>query len=351
MEKLTLSIFKCKPGMKIAETVYNNYGAVMISEDTVLDKQALERMEAMGLEGIKVFSQAQEEIQENYIESIQTKYRTNVAQVKDLMGKIRMGAPLKMSEVRSITNNIWKGVYSIGDLIGPLSDIGSVEEYEYTHSLNVSLIATTLGRWMKCNEKTLKRLTQAGLLHDIGKCRIPKSILHKPGKLTDEEFKTAKEHPVRSYSILKDVTTIHEDVLHGVLAHHEREDGSGYPSGIISERINLIAKIVAVADIYDAMTSERIYRKGQTPFEVFELMQNGSFGELHPVILNTFIKNMSGYYKGKWVVLSNGEQGEVVFINSRSIARPIVQVGERYVDLSRERSLKIESVLKDPVTA
>lgn len=351
MEKLTLSIFECKPGMKIAENVYNNYGAIMISEDTVLDKQALERMEIMGLNEIKVFSQALEEIQENYIESIQTKYRTNILQVKDLIGKTRMGAPLKMSEVRSITNNIWEGAYSVRDLIGPLSGIGSVEEYDFTHSLNVSLIATTLGKWMKCNEKTLKHLTQAGLLHDIGKCKIPKSILHKPGKLTHGEFKTVKQHPVHSYSILKDVTTIHEDVLHGVLTHHEREDGSGYPSGITSERINLIAKILAVADIYDAMTSERVYRKNQTPFEVFELMQNGSFGELHPVVLNTFIKNMSAYYKGTWVTLNNGEQGEVVFINSRSIARPIVKVDERYVDLSHERNLKIESVLKDLVTA
>lgn len=351
MDKITLSIFECKPGMKIAETIYNNYGAVMISDDTILDRQALERIESMGLLEIKVFSQDPEVIKGNYTENIQTKYRKNMEEIKDLTTRVGMGAPLKMTDVRNITDSISTGAYTARDLIGPLANIGSVDDYNYTHSLNVSLIAMTIGKWMNCSEKTIKHLIQAGLLHDIGKSKISKTILHKPGKLTDEEFKIIKQHPVHSYSILKDVTTLHEDVLYGVLTHHEREDGSGYPSGITSERINLIAKIVAVADIYDAMTSERIYRKNQSPFEVFELMQNGSFGELHPAILNKFIKNMGAYYKGKRVSLNNGEEGEVVFINARSIARPIIQIGDKYVDLSHERSLKIVSVLKDEVSA
>lgn len=347
MEKVILSIFDCKPGMKIAETIYNNYGAVMIGEDTILDKQALERIENMGLSEIRVFSQALEEIQGNHIENVQARYRQNLQEVKDIITKVGGGAPLKMADVRNVTDNILAGTYSVRDLTGVLADIGGVEEYEYTHSLNVSLLAVAIGKWMNCSEKTIRHLAQAGLLHDIGKSKIPKEILHKPGELTDKEFKTMKQHPVHSYSLLKSVPTIHEDVLYGILTHHEREDGSGYPSGITSEKISLIAKILAVADIYDAMTSERIYRKDQSPFEVFELMQNGSFGQLHPTILNKFIKNMGTYYKGKHVLLNNGEQGEVIFINASSIARPIVQVGDRYVDLSHERSLKIESVLKD----
>ena len=116
---------------------------------------------------------------------------------------------------------------------------------------------------------------------------------------------------------------------------------------VLQVRINLIAKILAVADIYDAMTSERIYRKSQSPFKVFELMQNGSFGKLHPVVLETFIKNMGAHYTGAQVALNNNVQGEVVFINANSISRPIIKTDDGYIDLSHERDLKIEKILEN----
>jgi len=349
MDQVTLDIFECKPGMKIAETLHNNYGAVLIMEGAILDKQVLNRMEEMGQLQIKVFVQDTDAIRKNYQVNIQDKYTEIIQEIRNNVSKVKIGAALDMTKVRNITDSIYSGVYSIRDMIGPLSSIGTVVDYNYTHSMNVSILATTIGKWMNCSERTIKHLTQAGLLHDIGKCKIPKSILNKPDELTDDEFKMIKQHPIYAYNILKDVTTIHSDVLQGVLTHHEREDGSGYPKGITSERINLIAKIVAVADIYDAMTSDRVYRKKESPFEVFELMQNGSFGKLHPIILNTFIKNMGAYYTGAQVALNNNIQGEVVFINANSIARPIIKTDDGYIDLSHQRDLKIEKILTNNI--
>ncbi|HHX62615.1 MAG TPA: HD-GYP domain-containing protein [Epulopiscium sp.] len=347
MEKATLSIFECKPGMEMAETIHNDFGAVMIREGTILDRQILNRIESMGILEVKIYVQDIENLKANHNKNISSKYEQNTQDIKNIMGKVAVGAPLDMTKIREITDTISSGIYSSSDMVGPLSLSTDIENYIFTHNINVSFMAMTIGKWMGCSEKTIKHLTQAGLLHDIGKCKISNDILNKPGELTDKEYDTIKQHPRYSYDILNEVDSIHNDVLLGILTHHEREDGTGYPLGITSEKINLIGKIVAVADIYDAMTSERIYRKSQTPFEVFELMQNGSFGKLHPIVLNKFIKNMAEHYRGSKVELSNGEEGEVVFINYNKISKPIVKVDGKFIDLSLERGLKINRIFKN----
>ena len=345
MEKTTLSIFECKPGMRIAQTINNNFGAAMILEDTILDRQILNKIESMGILEIEVYVENKDQIQENRDQNIYSKYEQNVQDMKQVMAQSAAGEPLDMERINRIIETISSGIYSSSDIIGPLSEGTDMENYIYTHSINVAFLARMLGKWIGCSELTVEHLTQAGLLHDVGKCKISDEILNKPGDLTDKEFREIHQHPRYGYDLLNQVEGIHNDVLLGILTHHEREDGTGYPIGLTSEKINLIGKILAVADIYDAMTSQRYYREGQTPFVVFELMQNGSFGKLHPVILNKFIKNMAEYYRESKVLLNNGEQAEVVFINYNKVSKPIVTVAGRFIDLSLEKDLTIEKVL------
>lgn len=345
MDSKTLSIFECKSGMRMAETIYNEFGAEIITKDTILDKQILDRIERLGILEVKVMSEGKEEIRENSARNIQSKYMQNTADMKDIMEKVRAGFTLDMTKVNEITDMISLGIYSNNRRKGPMTQCIDPSQYTYTHSINVSFLAMTLGRWMNCSEQTIKHLTQAGLLHDIGKCTIPEEIVNKPGELTEKEFDLMKQHPRYGYNILNEIDGIHNDVLLGILTHHEREDGTGYPIGVTSEKINLVGKILAIVDTYDAMTSERIYRKSQSPFVVFELMQNGSFGKLHPVILNKFIKNMSEHYHGAKVILNNGAQGEVVFINYNKVSKPIVNVGGSFIDLSLEPMLSIDRVI------
>lgn len=350
MKTITMSIFDCKPGMKIAETIHNNYGAIMLTENTILDKQAINRIDSMGISQIKVFEQDSEEIKSNYNKNVQQKYEDNINDIKNIMSRIAVGSSIDMSKVRKVAGTISTDVYSNRDIVNVLNELREAGEYTYTHSINVSFISMMIGKWMNCSERTIKHLIQAGLLHDIGKYKVPQEIIMKPGKLTQAEFEQVKKHPLHAYSMLRGITTIHEDVLYGVLMHHEREDGTGYPTGVKSDKINIIAKILAVADIYDAMTSERIYRKRQSPFEVFRLMQNDSYGKLHPLVLDTFINHMSMYYIGMEVRLSNGAVGEVVFINPRHISQPIVKVGDEYIDLTKNTDLKIEEMLCENIT-
>ena len=166
-------------------------------------------------------------------------------------------------------------------------------------------------------------------------------ILNKPDKLTEEEFDKIKKHPVYSYELLQDNKNISLDAKIGILMHHERMDGSGYPYGAYSENINEIAKVLAIADTYDAMISERPYQKKRSPFEVMQSMQDGVFGKLDTKILLTFLANIATYYIGTYVALNTGEIGEVVAINPSCVYRPIIRVQERYIDMNTEDSIKI----------
>ena len=129
------------------------------------------------------------------------------------------------------------------------------------------------------------------------------------------------------------------------MTHHEKMDGSGYPLGLTGDKINQIARIVAVADIFDAMTANRVYKYKDTPFKVFELMQHNSFGVLDPLVLNAFLSNMTHYYIGSKVRLSTGETAEVVFMNRLDFSRPVVMVGDRFIDLAVTKSVSIVEFL------
>ena len=198
-----------------------------------------------------------------------------------------------------------------------------------------------IGQWMKYGDNMIESLLIAGLLHDIGKMKVDPAILNKPGKLTESEFEEMKKHPRYSYELLQDDKSISLDVKVGILMHHEKIDGSGYPYGVYSENINDIAKVLAVADVYDAMLSERPYKKKHSPFDVMQLMQEGVFGKLDTKILLTFLTHIASYYIGVYVQLSTGEIGEVVAINPACVYKPIVKVKDKYIDLFTEKSISI----------
>ena len=187
-------------------------------------------------------------------------------------------------------------------------------------------------------------LTLCGLLHDIGKVRIPRKILEKPGKLTPTEFEVMKAHVNEGYDIIKD-KDIDSRVKEACLLHHETCDGTGYPFGLTSEKIPDFAKIIAIADIYDAMTSDRVYRSAVCPFTVIHLMEQECFSTLDPKFALPFFKNVASSYIHNNVKLSNGETGEVVLINDRSLSRPVIRCKDKFIDLSAAPDLTITSIL------
>ncbi|MGL4345377.1 MAG: HD-GYP domain-containing protein [Cellulosilyticaceae bacterium] len=230
-------------------------------------------------------------------------------------------------------------------VMGCVNKVRSVDEYTYTHCLNVGMLAVVLGKWMGLSEEALRELMVAGMLHDVGKYRVPEKILNKKGKLTEAEYFVMKKHVNYGYEMLKNQPQIKEAIKLGVLCHHERNDGTGYPRQLKGEEIHLYGKILAVVDVYDAMISERVYKKRETPFEVMEYMMNYELGNLDPKILLTFIKNIANYYIGVDVVLNTRQNAKVVFLPQHCMYRPIVKTSSEYIDLSQQSHIKIIDIV------
>lgn len=193
--------------------------------------------------------------------------------------------------------------------------------------------------------KDLRKLGYTGVFHDIGKCRIPLEILNKPDNLDEKEWNIMKQHPIYGYSILKKNKILSNDVLMGVLVHHERKDGSGYPLGLKEEKIHTYGKIVAVADIFDAMMSDRVYRKKRPPFQVAEYISDRSFDSLDPYISRIFLEGISRFFVGNIVRLSDGRIGKIVYIHPQQHTKPVVLAGGEFLDFSKKMEITIVEII------
>ena len=222
-----------------------------------------------------------------------------------------------------------------------LHNLRHYDDSTYAHSLNVSIICNVFGKWLKYSQEDLKLLTVAGLLHDIGKLSIDPKIIKKPGKLTDEEFNMIKQHPVLGFNLLKK-KGVDSRILSAALMHHKKCDGSGYPNLPPSVPLTDFAKIVTIADIYEAMTANRVYRQGLCPFDVIKMLQDGGFQLYEPKFLMIFLNGIVQSYLNHYVQLSNGQVGIIKYINQFSPPDPMIQLESgKIIDLSKDKSVRI----------
>lgn len=225
-----------------------------------------------------------------------------------------------------------------------IHNLRSVNDSIYAHCLNVGLIARMIGIWLKLPKNVIEHLTIAGLLHDIGKTRIPSDILNKTDALTEEEFAVIHKHPKFGYDILKN-QNLDPHILNAVLMHHERCDGSGYPNQLSGNEIDDYAIIIAIADVYDAMTAARIYRAPLCPFQVIAEFENDGLQKYKPKYILTFLENIATTYQNNRVILSNGETAKIVFLNRQVYSKPLVQLDDgSCIDLNQS-NLYIKTII------
>ncbi len=225
-----------------------------------------------------------------------------------------------------------------------LHNLRLYDDATYTHCINVALITNILAQWLKWSEAEVETATQAGLFHDIGKLLIPDSIITKPGQLTDDEYKIIKTHPQKGYDAIK-ALNISSHVKNAALMHHERNDGSGYPLKLRGPQIDKYAKAVAIADVYDAMTSARYYRGPLCPFIAISMFEEEGFQRYDPEMILAFLHNIVNTYLRNTVRLNTGETGEIIFINQNSLSRPTIKVADDYIDLSKCPGVYIQEIL------
>ena len=264
---------------------------------------------------------------------------------RQVLDIIRNNVPIAEDELLTDINDILKNARNGMHVFDMLHSMRDFDDETYLHSVNVALIANVLGRWMNFTERELDTLTLCGLLHDIGKLLIPPEIIKKPTALSDTENETLMSHPLRGYNILRaQKANIH--VQMSAMMHHERCDGTGYPLGIKGDQIDRFAKIIMVADVYEAMTAARVYRGPVCPFEVISIFESEGLAKYDTRTVMTFLEHVNQTYMNNNVRLSDKSEGVIIMMNRTSLSRPVIRVGgDRFIDLSKEHDLYIEAIL------
>ncbi|MBO9608843.1 MAG: HD-GYP domain-containing protein [Paenibacillaceae bacterium] len=255
----------------------------------------------------------------------------------------------KRIPLEEINQSILPTIYQATDfpnLFSVLSGLQAKDDYTYRHNIGVGVISTLIGKWLQLNADDLSLLSTAATLHDVGKIHITDDILNKPGKYTEQEYEIMKKHTIFGYEIIMSSPNVSPRMALVALQHHEREDGSGYPYGIKGDQIDYYSKIVAVADIFHAMTSKRVYKDAMPFYLVVRQMQGGGFGELDPAICSLFIRRMMELAIGNDVMLTDGRQGTIKAVNPFDLVNPLIEMdGGSYVDLSQNTDVNIVSLV------
>lgn len=277
--------------------------------------------------------------------SIQHLVNSSVQEIKIAFEKVRNTEQIPFDHLRERIIPIVTRMSMHPELKHILTDLEQHDEYTYRHSIGVALISRLIGKAKGLNVQELSELTTAAFLHDIGKVKIPDEIINKPGKLTIEEFAQVKNHTVYGYELIKRTAGITHRQALVALQHHEREDGSGYPYGLKGEEIDPYSKITAVADVFHAMISKRVYKK-QIPFyKVLREMSENAYGTLETSTTLCFLKRIMDMLIGSSVILSNGYEGKIIMVSSSDPVHPLVEVNGRYIDLSTNQSIYLERIV------
>ena len=348
MNSTSIMVSDCNEGDILASDVYNDYGVKLVSRDTVVNLYIKQRLSEHGVEYLKVYDPPIGAVQHHKDEKLilmADYYRKSALCIKNLVNELASGRQLDYEKVMYISDMIFHYIDENDNILKVIDDIRQNDEQTYSHSINTAFYSMLLAKWLKLDEKEIKKAVQGGFLHDIGKSQVAAEILNKKEPLTKEEFGRIKKHPVFGYYILDENNYVDMDVKRAVLLHHERQNATGYPFSISSDSMGIFSKIVSIADVYDAMTSNRIYKRLVTPFAAFEMFLTDGRRLFDPYMTNEFAGHIAAYFIGSKVILSSGQSGRIVYIPPDDPVGPIVMVNDEYVNLGRRRDLRIARTL------
>jgi len=311
-----VSVDSLLPGMRVGHNIYNSRGETLISQNVVLNKRYIDSLKRLGIPALYIID---ESLPDFYIDDVITE-SSRVEAIK-LVRNILQGQNTAKSRLdnalingsRETISDIIEQLLDNPCLMVNMIDIRSIDDYLFGHSVNVCVLSLITGISLGYDRGSLMNLGLGSLMHDMGKTLIPDCILNKPGPLSDDEFNVIKKHSEYGYSILTNNDSYIKKLSALIaLQHHERYNGEGYPKGLIGANIHEFSQIVGIADVFDAMTADRVYRKAHPPYEAFEMLAgSGDFFFDYKLVL-AFLSNIAAYPAGTIVWLSSKEIAIVV---------------------------------------
>lgn len=360
---------KCKvenlaAGMILGNTVYDENHNVLIDQGTVLNNQMIFKLLDRWLEDVEIlealpqddesFPSGPKAIHDQNVLDLGYvgKYREVILKLKEIFSLARSTGQVNVDAVEKIVTD--PGFMQMAEGAKAITQVHNIprnEDYLLHHSLHVAVLLGVMGKWMDFKPRVLQDIVTMGLLYEIGKTQIDREILEKPGKLTEAEMKKVQQHASLAFELLR-YTKLKErqDVLFGILQHHERLDGSGYPARMSGRQICSFAKLLAIADIYDAMGAKKAYAMPTSPFSVFNiLMDQIATNKIDPEYGVLFIKNMRQVLNGNWVYLSNGIKAKIIYVDEKDLrAEPVVQSETgKFIDLNKSQDISISYLLTE----
>lgn len=325
----------------LGKNIYTADGRVLLRAGVELNRTRLDKIKALKIFSLYIIDEySSAEIEDVIKPELRQKAITLIKEVfsdierissvhkfeKRTLSEYSQKEQTYFKSINEIAEALLENVLSNKNVLLSLVDIKSMDNYTYSHCVNVAVISIIIGISLNLNKENLIHLCIGALIHDIGKTFIPHEILQKPGKLTPEEFSVIKSHPRLGYDFLNQFYSLSAHVKLTVLQHHERFDGFGYPDGIAGNKISYLARIVSIADVYDALTSDRPYKRAMCPSDALEYIMSNAGTLFDYEIVNVFCKIIIPFPKGTIVSLSNGDIGVVEQTLPNFPLRPIVKI-------------------------
>lgn len=343
MSKLT-NVNKLKTGMILDKDVIDKKtGTILIPKDTAITKPFIDKLS--NYEVYAVFIKEETMPEELYNETLIKEYSTVENRLENIFHEMKEESKFEPGDIINEIHGFANEVVLERDILTQMRLLRKKDDYTFNHSLGVSILAITLAKWLNYPKNNILELAIAGLFHDIGKLRIADEIVKKPGRLTGEECNEMKKHSYYGYEILRNTNKFNDDILQGILQHHEKSNGTGYPNGLTSNEIHPYAKIIAVCDIYHALTSDRVYKDKDSPLKTADYLRRESFNSLDPHITQVFLKNISRFYVGNKVLISDGSTGIIVYIHPQNETKPVVKIKDKFIDFLEKQDVEIVDII------
>lgn len=321
-----ISLHNLKPGMVVARNIYSADGQLMLCADVTLTAAYIKRLLQLEIASVYIKHASFPDLEMPEILREETRVQTT-KNIKKVFENVQICNKLELSALQPTIQTIVAEITRNRNAMIHLTDVRLYDDYTFAHSVNVCALATMIAVTRDYTPARLGELALGALLHDIGKTLVPLNILNKPGKLSDDEFMIMRTHSEAGFELLrKSCAEMSVVPMHVAYQHQERYDGKGYPRGLKEGQIHEYARIVAIADVYDALTSDRPYRKAMLPHQAYEILLASSGTHFDSELLQSFLNHVAIYPVGSTVQLNTGEFGVVTSVPSGLPFLPVIQL-------------------------